>query len=140
MKTINKKRATILTKIYGNPEEDDYAPEDFTDANELYAVNGLTRKLLQEIFTCISKGYCPDCGEYTFPRYRTTLDVGNALDANFSNFIGVIDDNFPDVECPDCNKSCQMDLDFGDFALIEVCFQKFKSFYFFLNFELRIQF
>lgn len=128
MKTINKIRANILTKVYQQPEEDP-DPEDYVP-DETYAVNTLTRKLLCGIYTCKEDGYCTNCCKNILPRHHTTIGVGPNLNSDFDNFIGAIDDNFEDGSCSTCNKSCLMERECGDFLFIEVGYHKFRLFLF----------
>lgn len=125
MRTINKNRASILTKLYQkSSDSEDFShdePEDFIP-DEPYAVNNLARKLLQEHFVCKEESYCIQCAEHGLPRYQTTLGIGATLYPDFTNFIDAIEESFPEGSCGICNQSVRTEREFQNFLFMEVSY------------------
>lgn len=51
---------------------------------------------------------------------QTKFSPGGSLNADFSNFIGVLFENFPEYICEKCNRPQMVNREFGNFVFIEV--------------------
>lgn len=103
MRTLNKDRAVLLTKLDKNPETEEETEEKMLlEANAMdckFAVNGLAAKLLQGTFTCAEDGKCNQCTLSVGPNRIPIISTGKSFKQDFGNLVQAIVDNFPDNIC-----------------------------------------
>lgn len=142
MRTINKKRAEMLSKfvkptvdqVYIEPEDRTKTAEideniralfDIYDMDCQFSVNGLVSKLLHSFtYSLKETSICKNCGESDIIHVSKLPIIGasNALKIDYGNLVAAIGDNFPDYKCDDCNSYKEVQREFGQHVFIEVNF------------------
>lgn len=125
MRTINKKRAELLTTLLKEPENEQEHEEatinDSVRADCKFDFNGLASILLQGTHSIIEKAECIACRTHSM-NIQSKFSAGESLNADFSNFVGVLFENFPEHICGECNEPQTVSREFGNFVFIEVFF------------------
>lgn len=140
MRTINKKRAEMLSKfvkptidsVYIEPEERTETQEidediraifDTYDMDCQFSVNGLASKLLHSFtYSLKETSVCNNCEESAITGVSALPIIGasNALKTDYGNLVMSIEDNFPSYKCDDCNSYKEVQREFGQHIFIEV--------------------
>ncbi|XP_055306691.1 uncharacterized protein LOC129570987 [Sitodiplosis mosellana] len=129
MRTLNKKRAVLITKLNQVPETEE--DEEETELRAAFAdefkfdVNKLASKLLLGAFTLIEEAKC-NCSYFFGPKRWPIISVGKSLQNDFGNFVEAITENFLEPVCPDCKNPLQIEQQFGNYMLMEVPHERYS--------------
>lgn len=124
MRTINKKRAVLLTNINKTPEteveEEERNIMEAISADCQYEVNGLANKLLLGTFSCAEEAECATCSHSPGPRRLPIISINQSLQHDFGDIVQAIEENFSEPICPNCQEPLQMKREFGNYVFLEV--------------------
>lgn len=117
MKTVNKKRAELLTPIFGRPQNEQEEEEQMIDCQ--LTVNSLAGQMLKETFSHREERRCNQC---TFADFRNspTLMANRLLLPDFSNLSDAVLENFGNSVCSMCQNALTVDSEFGQLLFLEV--------------------
>lgn len=122
MRTINKKRAELLTPILGKPmNEQEEEDRVMTKVNCQFTVNALAYKLLIGTFSYKEDMRCDICESPTESREVPIVTTHQSLLPDFSNFTDAMLASFIHPTCPMCTENLTIvEREFGQCLYIEV--------------------
>lgn len=123
MRTINRKRAEILTPIMQRDETEEEAEESaLEDLDCQFTVNAFASKLLLGFgaYSYTETAKCRNCPSETKTSEFSTLNTHSSLRVDLSNLVEAVLANFPDPLCYQCQDEKTVEFQFGQFVFIQV--------------------